>query len=77
MISSLPGRRVNLPNHTKKHYNKSFKLEVIQAYLAGEGSYSEKRGTHYIAKLHFRIQEEAYSPSGRRRIRKPKKIMTS
>lgn len=30
-----------LPNHTKKHYSKSFKQEVIQAYLAGEGSYSE------------------------------------
>lgn len=30
-----------LPNHTKKHYSKSFKLEVIQAYLAGERSYSE------------------------------------
>lgn len=30
-----------VPNHTKKHYSKSFKQEVIQAYLAGEGSYSE------------------------------------
>lgn len=30
-----------LPNHTKKHYSKSFKQEVVRAYLAGEGSYSE------------------------------------
>lgn len=30
-----------LPNHTKKHYSKSFKQEVIRAYLAGEGSYAE------------------------------------
>ena len=30
-----------LPNHTKKHYRKSFKQEVVRAYLAGEGSYSE------------------------------------
>lgn len=30
-----------LPNHTKKHYSKSFKQEVIHAYLAGEGSYAE------------------------------------
>ncbi len=30
-----------LPQHTKKHYSKSFKQEVIQAYLAGEGSYAE------------------------------------
>ena len=30
-----------LPNHTKKHYSKSFKQEVVGAYLAGEGSYSE------------------------------------
>ncbi len=27
--------------HTKKHYSKSFKQEVIQAYLVGEGSYAE------------------------------------
>ena len=30
-----------LPNHTKKHYSKSFKQEVVRAYLAGEGSYAE------------------------------------
>ena len=30
-----------LPNHTKKHYSKSFKQEVIRAYLAGEGSYAQ------------------------------------
>lgn len=30
-----------LPNHTKKHYSKSFQQEVIHAYLAGEGSYAE------------------------------------
>jgi transposase len=30
-----------LPNHAKKHYSASFKQEVIHAYLAGEGSYSE------------------------------------
>ena len=30
-----------LPSHTKKHYSTSFKQEVIHAYLAGEGSYSE------------------------------------
>ena len=30
-----------LPNHTKKHYSKSFKQEVIRAYLAGEGSYTQ------------------------------------
>ena len=30
-----------LPNHTKKHYSKPFKQEVIQAYLAGEGNYAE------------------------------------
>lgn len=30
-----------LPNHTKKHYSKSFKQEVIRTYLAGEGSYAE------------------------------------
>lgn len=30
-----------LPNHTKKHYSKSFQQEVIRAYLAGEGSYAE------------------------------------
>lgn len=30
-----------LPSHTKKHYSKSFKQEVIHAYLASAGSYSE------------------------------------
>lgn len=30
-----------LPSHTKKHYSKSFKQEVVRAYLAGEGSYAE------------------------------------
>lgn len=30
-----------LPSHTKKHYSKSFKQEVIHAYFAQEGSYSE------------------------------------
>ena len=30
-----------LLNHTKKHYSKSFKQEVIRAYLADEGSYAE------------------------------------
>ena len=30
-----------LPKHTKKHYGKAFKQEVIRAYLAGEGSYAE------------------------------------
>ena len=28
-----------LPVHTKKHYSRSFKHKVIQAYLSGEGSY--------------------------------------
>ena len=35
------GDEALLPSYTKKHYSKSFKQEVIQAYLAGEGSYSE------------------------------------
>ncbi len=35
------GNAAFLPNHTKKHYSKSFKQEVIRAYLAGEGSYAE------------------------------------
>lgn len=30
-----------LSNHTKKHYSEAFKQEVVRAYLAGEGSYSE------------------------------------
>lgn len=30
-----------LPSHTKKHYSNSFKQQVVRAYLAGEGSYSE------------------------------------
>lgn len=30
-----------VPNHTKKQYSKSFKQEVVRAYLAGEGSYSK------------------------------------
>ena len=30
-----------LPKHTKKHYGKAFKQEVIRADLAGEGSYAE------------------------------------
>ena len=29
------------PSHTKKHYSKSCKQEVVQAYLAGEGSHLE------------------------------------
>lgn len=29
-----------LPNHTKNHYSRSLKQAVVQAYLAGEGSYS-------------------------------------
>lgn len=30
-----------LKNHAKKHYSRSLKQEVVQAYLAGEGSYAE------------------------------------
>lgn len=30
-----------MPVHSKRHYSRSFKQEVIQSYLSGEGSYSE------------------------------------
>lgn len=35
------GEAALLPSHTKKHYSRSLKQEVVQAYLAGKGSYSE------------------------------------
>ena len=38
---NVGGDEAFLSNHTRKHYSKSFKQEVIRAYLAGEGSYAE------------------------------------
>ena len=40
-IYNVGGDAALLQNHTKKLYSKSFKLDVLQAQLAGQGSYSE------------------------------------
>ena len=38
---NVGGDEAFLSNHTRKYNSKSFKQEVIRAYLAGEGSYAE------------------------------------